>query len=249
MVEKDYNKKYKKWVQGDTFAIRIKNNEEYKDRYLILIKYENPEWDISTNVFSFRAKITKDNVLPKTKEEINALEYIQTRITLFRDRFLPYSGLIPFEELIRERSKVKFYPDENGYLNVYIFSIYFQRKYKEILEEFIYMGNFDLESPYHEYIPFDKHNCAGFYLLDILETRLINNYEDYNLKKSISYDEDNLKALNAWGIYTLPSAEEIAEILKENNIDITKGSRSDRETYVGGEEKNPGKIKKTSDKN
>ena len=82
-----------------------------------------------------------------------------------------------------------------------------------------------------------------------LETRLINNYEDYNLKKSISYDEDNLKALNAWGIYTLPSAEEIAEILKENNIDITKGSRSDRETYVGGEEKNPGKIKKTSDKN
>lgn len=236
----NYNKQYKKWVKGDTFALKIKDNRDYKDKYLLFIKYDNPSWDIDKNVFSFRAKITNDNYLPSNKEQIDNLEYIQTSHTFYCKRFFPFSGLISNEELIKERSKVKFYPDENGYLDIYIFNICFQRKNLFYLDDFIYLGNFDLLEPNHEYVPFHKYNRTEFNFLSTLEERLLKCYEDYNLKKSPIYSKEILSMIEPWGTEVPPSKEEIEAILKEKNISFDDEEIvEDSLTYVGGEEEDP----------
>ena len=76
----------------------------------------------------FRAKITKDKVLPKTKEEIDNLEFIKVSSLDQNMRFFPFSGLVSDEEHIKRVSKVKIYPDEYGYLYLNIFRIFFRKK-------------------------------------------------------------------------------------------------------------------------
>jgi len=237
MLEKDYNKKFRKWKIGDTFAYKIKNNEEYKDRYLILIRYENSSWDdIDTSSPSFRVKITKDRNLPTTKEEIDKLEYIKIYLCPYCDRFLPYSGEISNEELIKERSKVKFYPDKHGRLTEYIISLHCYRKNLQELENFIYLGNFDINSPKKEYIPFCNLNCRIIILEDI-EERILEFYEDYNLKKGVYYDKEYLQKCNFWGTYIVPEMDELQEMFKGRFED--EEELGDTETYVGGEDPNP----------
>lgn len=238
MVEKEYNRQYKKWKVGDTFAYKIKNDERYKGRYIILIRYENPEWEPVNNNYSFRAKLTIDGALPETKEELEKLEYIEPRVTHYSNRFLPFSGLIPDEELIKERSKVKFYPDEYGLLDVYTFDIYFSRKYLNILNEFIYLGNYNLKNPEKEYIPFDRNN-AGYYLIERIEN-ILEDYERYNLKKSPLYVDENKKSIEEITTYVPPNPEEVRKWCKKMGFDFSKEKRKkDSLTYVGGEDEDP----------
>ena len=79
MVEDNYCRKYKKWKNGDSFALKLTQNELYKNRYLIFIKYDNLDWEETSNV-SFRVKITKDGKLPNNFDEIDKLEYIIVRL-------------------------------------------------------------------------------------------------------------------------------------------------------------------------
>ena len=77
--------KRKNWIDGDTFAIKIKNcSDEYNDRYLILNKcvYEIWKKDFKTeeefekymrNTPSFYIKITNGKEIPNTYEELNKL--------------------------------------------------------------------------------------------------------------------------------------------------------------------------------
>lgn len=238
MVEKEYNRQYKKWKVGDTFAYKIKNDERYKGRYIILIRYENLEWEPVNNNYSFRAKLTIDDTLLKTNEELEKLEYIKPRVTLYSDRFLPFSGLISDEKLIKERSKVKFYPDEWGMLDVYTFDIYFSRKYLNILNEFIYLGNYNLKGPEKEYIPFSRYN-AGFYSIERIEN-ILEDYERYNLKKSWIYEDENKKSIEELTTYIPPNLDEVKEWCKKMGFDFSKEKRKkDSLTYVGGEDVDP----------
>ena len=237
MLEKDYNKKFRKWKIGDTFAYKIKNNSKYKDKYLILTRYENSSWDdINKSAPSFRVKITKDSKLPTTKEEIDKLEYVKTYLRPYCDRFFPFSGKISNKELIKERSKVKFYPDKHGRLTEYIVEIYCYRKWLQELENFIYLGNFDIKFPKKENIPFCQSNCIMIALEDI-EKKILEFYEDYNLKKGVYYDKEYLKKCNFWGTNILPEIDELREMFKGRFED--EEELGDTETYVGGEDPNP----------
>lgn len=106
----------------------------------------------------FRVLITDYNELPSTKEEIEKLEHVQTGFKEWEARFLPGVGGIPLYELIKERNKTKFYPDEYGYLNLYQTYIY-NKKERTKPSDWTYLGNFEINSkPQREFIPFSIDN-------------------------------------------------------------------------------------------
>ena len=238
MVEQEYNKKYRKWKNGDTFAVKIKEGE-YQGRYLILIRYENLEWE-DTKPVSFRVKITSNNKLPKTQHEIEELEYIQTYLEPYRERFYTFCVIISNEDIIKERSKVKFYPDKNGFMKVYLFEILFRRKELEELNNFIYLGNYEFSTPREEYIPFSPYCGVNYDFLTRLETKLITCYKNYNLKQLSYYTEEGQRTWDGWGTDIPPSMEEVRKFCKMMGLNFDDEEETeDSLTYVGGEDEDP----------
>lgn len=177
--------KIKNWKDNDVFAVKIENvSEEYDGRYLILIKKDYPYIPYTSNYLFFRAKITKYKRIPKTIEELNKLEYI---ITLN----YTYMGRNLFK--CSSANQTEFYPDEFGYLNTYVLKLWLKRGTNKSIFE--YIGNFDLEPPKDEFIP----NHAQLYLLPHTDeyagmgfiSKLIEEYEWYNLKKHCCYTKNN----------------------------------------------------------
>ena len=78
------------WEIGDTFYLKLEGleDEEFNNRYLIFIKIDNYEYRVH-GLPIFYVKITKNDTLPKTKEEIDDLEFIQTSFVLWEERFKP----------------------------------------------------------------------------------------------------------------------------------------------------------------
>ena len=70
---------------NNVFALKVEKTT-YKGQFLILIKHINPKWN---NNMLFRAKITKNKVLPKNFEELEELEYIKITCVPYEERFLP----------------------------------------------------------------------------------------------------------------------------------------------------------------
>lgn len=190
---------YKEWLEGDTFALEIKEaDKEFNGKYLILIKckvkdYDTGEyWDDNNGKDSFfRFKITKDKTLPKTQEEVEQLEFVKVSFRLFEERYLPYDGRMTIKELIKNRSKVEFYPDEYGFIYTYIESIHIRNNAD--CEKLIYLGNFEISKPDDEYIPFNIYNCKFYDNVDTIVKFLIKRYKSYNQKNCILYTSEEYR--------------------------------------------------------
>ena len=207
-------KKDLKIVNGDCLAYKIENDEEFKGKYLILIASElNDPNDRSYNRY-FRCKITENDILVTTKEEIEKLKYVIIYVMPMGMRFYPLPGNRPVEDVIKERMKVKVYPDENGYLYEYNLSMTLARK-KEI-QQFIYLGNFDISKPKEDFIPFSLHNLDGT-CMKYFEEYALDNYRSYNLKQCgiwTDVEEVHNNANELLG--TVLSASEMIEANREN---------------------------------
>ncbi len=182
--------------EGDTYIYQIKNySEEYNGRYLVFIKCSPLEFDTNKYINLkygkypvFRVKITKDNVKPKTREEVENLEYCKICATHFIERFLPHTD---DEKLIARRSKQKFYPDEYNFLYSYLMSLACTKKF--FLENFEYLGNFELSTPTEEFFRYDEVSLIRNMYWKYFEKTILNSYIDYNLKKGAIYTEEGNK--------------------------------------------------------
>ena len=173
----------KNWVDNDVFAVKIENvSEEYNGRYLILIKKDYPLKPKPNSLF-FRAKITEEEGIPKSLEELNKLEYIRTFDYPVSWRFRFGCKDIEQKELI---------PDEDGNLHTYVFQVPFEEGGDISMID--YVGNFNLEDPDDEFIP----ECPNLYLLpnicpwlgrSFIE-KLVEDYEGNNLKSFSCYDDE-----------------------------------------------------------
>ena len=183
----------KNWVNGDTFILEINSSEypQYNGEYLIFNKVDDYSWGTKSNLSVFRIKITNDKKIPKTKEELEKLDYIIVRSWVWEERFYPLMGYPERERQIEERSKIKYYPDEFGYLNSYLYVIYvlFPR---QVPEGFQYIGNYNLTPPKDEYVPFHKGNY-DFSAFNILTDKLVSSYHKYNKRNSKIYSEEAAK--------------------------------------------------------
>ena len=175
--------KYENWQVGDTFALKLDN------RYLILVLYEYP-YETSCDIrCKFRAKITKDEYLPKTKEKIEALEFIKVQYKHFYTRYLPLKAYENYEEGVIRQKDRKFYPDEFNYLYYYLFEVLLLKR-SNIYKELIYLGNFDINLPIDDYRSLDGDD--KLFLLKELKDELYKCYNEYNLRKSSIYEKDSI---------------------------------------------------------
>lgn len=194
--------KAKNWQVGDTFAIKIKHkNPFYNGKYLILIK-GNYYWN-SDNRYSqtFLLKITKNDKLPLSLEEINSLEFIKTGYIHFIERFSSRSVGMENYDMVLERCKnLKFYPDEYNYLYMYDTAYWIDNRRK--YDNLIYLGNYDIDYPQDEFSPVCFTYRKSVVEMDDLVEDAINKYEDFNLKKSKIYNEDREKVEQRAKLYS-----------------------------------------------
>lgn len=112
------------WKIGDVFAYKLKSEyakqNKLENRYLIMQKVDETAWYPAHIIPMVRIKITNDGTIPKTEDEINKLEYIQTDFCLYEDRFCGFSALKPLKEQIVGMS---FNTDEYGLLEQYWVSL------------------------------------------------------------------------------------------------------------------------------
>lgn len=149
--------KFSKLENGDTFYYQINNySKELDGRYMIFIATGD-----RTIQPTFRVKVTSNNKLPQTQIELENLKYARIETRIWEKRFFPLSGKCSTKELIKERSKTKFFPDENGILYIYQVGIS-GKTIRSVPEEWNYLGKFELSVPSDEYIPFEKLDIWGF---------------------------------------------------------------------------------------
>lgn len=192
MKKTDDKTKKKNWIDGDTFAVKIENHsKEYNGRYLILIKSVNDIWKCgfeSTSDFEkkmrnnpkFYIKITKGKKIPNSYEELNELDYIKTWV-IYTDE----STMNRFDKGLYSD------PDDFSYTYEYLYDLMFHREFD--YDNFVYIGNYKIDPPKNEFIPRLCVELPGEWTkFDWVET-LLNDYEDYNLRKSSHFTEEGAK--------------------------------------------------------
>lgn len=185
--------KVKNWQVGDTFALKIEHeNPIYNGRYLILIK-GNYYWN-NDNRYSqtFLLKLTKDDKIPSSLEEIDNLEFIRTAYIHYIERYDSRAiGAESFEKMLKRCKDLKFYPDEYNYLYMYDTAYWIDNRRK--YDQLIYLGNYDIVYPDDEFPPVCFTYGKAVIKFDDLVKDAIKKYENFNLKKSKIYNEDRKK--------------------------------------------------------
>ena len=226
-------KRFEELETGDTFAWKIESEDypEFNGRYLILTYYYNKKFEkLSSKIF--RAKITKDCIIPKDVKEIEDLEDLITQCNVFD---------FAIEEYPEAKNVV---PDSYGYIYQYTFSIYIDRK--TLPKKMQYLGNFSLKDiPNEFYVPEGTRNQESAYWT-YLEDNLLFGYTLYNKKQFIGYTEKGNKEVYEYKLDFENFRKQLkklgdaidgpngTEVLKKLGIDIEKEvSTDDALTYVG----------------
>jgi hypothetical protein len=165
------------WNIGDVLAYQLES-QEAKDigidgRYLIFIKIDEAESYPNNIIPIVRIKITKEETLPKTVEEINALEYFQVGSEL--------KGDYHYDE---GKEQFVWKSDGSDPVPKYVFKLRNTSK-RAIPKKLIYIGNFkdEITLPDVEYIPSDDI-CIQGYIWKRFDKNIIDIYKNYMLEES-----------------------------------------------------------------
>ena len=242
MIKKRYIKDIE---DGDTFAWKIESEDypEFNSRYLILTYYYNENYEESKSKM-FRAKITKDYIIPRDVQDLESLENVITTYNIYD---------FVMEEYQEAKNVI---PDSYGYIYQYTFSIYIDRK--TLPKKMLDLGNFSLKDiPNEFYVPEgtrDQESVCWKYL----EDNLLYDYVLYNQKQFIGYTEEGNKEVykNAYQnaevqkfvkvfLQKMRSGEQ-DNILKKLGIDIENEVPTDDSlTYVGPDDESTKDVKKS----
>ena len=175
------------WKIGDTYAYKIENNAEFCGRYLLVQKVDEDTWWPGHTVPTVYVKITKDESLPKSTEEYDRLEFIQTGSVGTSDPFIlkSYTGVC-------DKSELKCEVDEFGCLPVYRINL-LNTSAKVIPKSLIYLGNFDnVNAPAKELVPFSKNNIQSVSWktkYGDFETKMLQCYLGHNQRGYATYKQ------------------------------------------------------------
>ena len=180
------------WENGDVFAYQLKSEyakeQGLENRYLIIQKIDEIDWYPCSTIPLVRVKITEDKTIPKTEEEIEKLEYIQTCFSFYEERFAGFSTLRPLKDQIKGMS---FNTDEYGLLPEYMVSIVITSK-NMTKGKLTYLGNYiNITPPQNEFIPICKDNFPTV-LWKNFEERLMEMYFGHNKRNLEVYQRRNI---------------------------------------------------------
>ena len=191
------------WKDYDTFAYKLESDYAKEKgiygRYLILIKVDVIETypkNISPVVWF---KITKDDKIPRTLNEINELEFVEL-----------ISYLYAHKRFLFKKTKEKILTDEYNYIPIYKGHISTTSK-RSIPKKLIYIGNYKgVKPPKNENTDFK--DTYGLYLFwKNFENEVIAKYFDYNKREAICYTEEYIKN-------KLPELEKIEQEIEKLDI-------------------------------
>lgn len=221
----------KNWEENDVFAIKIvSDDKEYDGKYIIIIKGTHPKWSKEWKYPVFRAKITKDDKIPHTKEELEKLEYIKTGYEHYIERFFPLSNGETYEEAEARKKDVEYNPDEYGFLYFYHFTIFVKNK---SYDNFIYLGNFNLSKPNDEtLIEHQYHQIIADALDEEVCYQLIKSFKLLNNKESDLYKDGHEKYIKSKEKY-IEEIKNVLRILKDVDYKNIEEEDDGDETYIG----------------
>lgn len=180
------------WKIGDVYAYPLNSDyakkTELNGRYLLFHKVGETTYYPGHTIPIVRIKITTNDSLPLDENEINQLEYVQTAVTKYEDRFLPFDGTRSIEEQIAEKSNLQYVCDEYGFLPHYKIKLINISK-RSIPKSLIYIGNFlGIKPPNIEFTPHSELNITGF-MWKYFEKSIIDRYFGYNHRQFDIYKE------------------------------------------------------------
>lgn len=183
------------WKLGDVFAYQLESDLAKErglyGRYFLIQKVDEGTWYPAHIVPIVYVKITSDTNLPSNIDEYNQLEYVQTCITKYENRFWPIDMSRPKED-IAEKSKINYQVDEYGFLPQYRITLLNTSK-RVIPTKLIYVGNFaNAIRPQKEFIPHSKINIRDVSWKrfdETFETKMIKLYCGHNLRELSIYNK------------------------------------------------------------
>ena len=178
-----------KWKIGDVYAYRFESEEAKKrglyGKYLLVIKVGEAKWYPYHVIPVVWKKITKDNKIPKTEEEINNLDFLKTSFDDYEDEVYMMKAILTESEKEARKKQLKkledgtYKPDENGRLWKYREDLIIESE-RGLYKKFSYVGNFpNINPPKNEYFPFYEMNNSCSYWRKI-EEKTINEFDNYN---------------------------------------------------------------------
>ncbi len=211
----------KSWDYGDTFALQISG----ENKYIIIYNVESSQNLTRRNIVYL--KITE--YLPEeiNNEFLENCEFVCTGLSWFENRFWPLDNSKSIKELVEERSKIKYYPDEFGILHIYKGKMFFNKKSKKILDSLIYLGNFELTTPKDEFMPWSIDALPFLSFEEDTKEDIFNTilklYKMNNLKESkmfnLEYASTQRKlAQDTWNYSYVIEKERRAMFEKQNNL-------------------------------
>ena len=238
-------KRFEELETGDTFAWKIESEDypEFNGRYLILTYYYNKNYEESKSKM-FRAKITKDCIIP---QDVKALENLENVVTTYNI----------YDFAIEEYQEAKnIIPDSYGYIYQYTFSIYIDRK--TLPKKMQYLGNFDFKPISNEFYVMEGTRNRAFACWKYLEDNLLRGYTLYNQKQFIGYTVEGNKEVYEYELDSenfIKFLEKLGdaiegpngkEVLKKLGIDIeNEVPTDDALTYVGTDDESTKDNKKS----
>ena len=186
--EKPY-KQYKlykcEWQVGDLYAYQL-TSEQAKEkglfgRYVLIYKIDESTWHPGHIIPMVRFKLTENDVLPTSEEEINQLQYLKIFTVNYNP--IPETTEIPKDLLDRiNRTRAQYrelYGDENGYLHYYRTKLVTTSK-RCIPKNLIYMGNYpNLIAPKELTVPQHKHFRGDI----IIDSTYWKKFEDFIIRE------------------------------------------------------------------
>ena len=236
-------KRFEELKTGDTFAWKIESADypEFNGRYLILTYYFNERFEARKTKL-FRAKITKNDEIPCSEQELEQLENIIIECNIYDFAIEEYE----------EAKNIK--PDSYGYIYQYTFSIYIDRK--TLPKKMRYLGNFSLKDiPNEFYVPNGTRDQGSAYWT-YFEDNLLHGYILYNQKQFIGYTKEGNKEIYARQLDFENFRKQLKklgdaidgpngkEVLRKLGVDIENEiSKEDSLTYVGPDNEESAKKK------
>lgn len=184
------------WNIGDVFEYRIES-ELAKSRglygkYFLVQKVDETTWYPGHIIPIVYVKIATE--LPRSLEEYNRLEFVQTSFSYYEERFWPVDMSCP-EEDIAQKSKIKYEVDEYGFLPQYRISLIITST-KKIPQKLIYVGNFaGAVRPPKEFVPHAKINIGCVEMKENngeFEKKMIERYFGHNLREFEIYKKKSI---------------------------------------------------------
>ena len=176
------------WKQGDTFAYKLTEQSVsdvgLTNRYLVFHKVGEKSGYPSEIYPVVWVKLTKDTIIPSTKEELDDLEFIQ--ICTVAEWMIGNNQKVNALELQREavkKSTIVSERDECGYIPIYRLALMFTSK-RNIPKEMVYLGNFSLTPPKINYLDYNTPSTFWKFAIEYI----LKSYNSFNLRRSPLYN-------------------------------------------------------------